>query len=389
MNNNLYEKYHQSKRLIWNTYLLTYLRTYLLTCLLTYLLTCLLTYLLLTYLLTYLLAYLLTYYLLTCLFTYLLAYLLITYLLAYLLITYLLAYLLTYLLITCLLAYLLTYLLAYLLITYLLAYLFTYLLAYLLITYLLAYLLTHYLLTCLLTYLFTYSLTHSMQQSHSWEANQFSSSQKIPGFYGTRRFITAFTSARHLSLSGANSIQSINPHPTFWRSSLILSSHLHLGLPSGLFPSGFPTKTLYTPLLSPTRTVCPVLLILLDFIARIIRSNREERDLRPNGLNKHRELVEKQSSYLKRRTDGFGYYPWFYARLWEKWILSRKTQRHEASKLIHVMQNQLRLSVHNISVVKWAKINGSKIRTVESLRMYLVRNHYALKVIPVLFTRLS
>jgi hypothetical protein len=27
-------------------------------------------------------------------------------------------------------------------------------------------------------------------------------------------------------------------------------SHLLLGLPSGLFPSGFPTKTLYTPHLS-------------------------------------------------------------------------------------------------------------------------------------------
>jgi hypothetical protein len=35
--------------------------------------------------------------------------------------------------------------------------------------------------------------------------------QKFPAFYGTRRFITAFISARHLSLSWANSIQSV-PH---------------------------------------------------------------------------------------------------------------------------------------------------------------------------------
>ena len=89
--------------------------------------------------------------------------------------------------------------------------------------------------------------------------------KKFPTFYGTRRFITAFASARHVSLSWNSSIQSIPPHPTSWRSILILSSHLGLGLASGLFPSGFPTKTLYTPLLSPLRTTCPAHLILLDF----------------------------------------------------------------------------------------------------------------------------
>jgi hypothetical protein len=39
-----------------------------------------------------------------------------------------------------------------------------------------------------------------------------------PAFYGIRSFITAFTSARHMSLSWARSIQSTYPHPTFWRS---------------------------------------------------------------------------------------------------------------------------------------------------------------------------
>jgi hypothetical protein len=40
-------------------------------------------------------------------------------------------------------------------------------------------------------------------------------------------------------------------HPVFLRSILILSTHLRLGLPSGLFPSGFPTNILYSVLLFP------------------------------------------------------------------------------------------------------------------------------------------
>jgi hypothetical protein len=40
--------------------------------------------------------------------------------------------------------------------------------------------------------------------------------KKFPAFYGTWKFITVFTSARHLSLSWANSIQS-PPTPTSWR----------------------------------------------------------------------------------------------------------------------------------------------------------------------------
>jgi hypothetical protein len=67
--------------------------------------------------------------------------------------------------------------------------------------------------------------------------------KKFSAFYGTRRFITAFTRARHLSLSCAISIQSMPPHPTSWRSILILSSHLRLGLLSGSFPQVSPPKS--------------------------------------------------------------------------------------------------------------------------------------------------
>jgi len=50
--------------------------------------------------------------------------------------------------------------------------------------------------------------------------------------------------------------------------------HLRLGLPSGLFPSGIPTKTLYTPLLSPIRAISPDHIILLDLITRKIMGKK-------------------------------------------------------------------------------------------------------------------
>jgi hypothetical protein len=80
-----------------------------------------------------------------------------------------------------------------------------------------------------------YTLIHCIY-SRSWallEPPQIVQPLKnFPAFYGTRRFNTVFTRALHWSLSWAISIQSTPSHPS--KILLILSTHLRLGLPSGI-----------------------------------------------------------------------------------------------------------------------------------------------------------
>ena len=113
-----------------------------------------------------------------------------------------------------------------------------------------------------------YQLTYSMEQSPSWKANWFAASQGILCILWNLKIHYCI----HKCLPPVPILSQLDPvhTPTFWRSILILSSHLCLGLPSGLFPLGFPTKTLYIPLPSPINATCPTYLIFLDFITRTI-----------------------------------------------------------------------------------------------------------------------
>jgi hypothetical protein len=123
----------------------------------------------------------------------------------------------------------------------------------------------------------TYFLTYILTPWNRVFLEKLTGSQlarKFPAFCDGRRYITAFTSDRHMSLCWARSIQPITP--SYFH--LILLSLLCLGIPSRLFPSSFPTKPLYAPLLSPIHATYPTHLIHLDLISRLI-FGEEDRSL--------------------------------------------------------------------------------------------------------------
>lgn len=81
------------------------------------------------------------------------------------------------------------------------------------------------------------------------------------------------TRARQWTLCRAGWIQYITPHIISLRSILILSYHLRLCLPSGLFPPSFPTSTLHALLSSPICAISIPHRILLNVII-LITCNR-------------------------------------------------------------------------------------------------------------------
>ena len=110
------------------------------------------------------------------------------------------------------------------------------------------------------------SITDSMEQSISWEANSSSASRQIPYILWNPKVHYRI----HKSTPPIPVLSQINldhaPHPTSWISTLILSSYLCLRLSSGLFLTGFLTKTI----LSPIHATYPVHFILLELITWII-----------------------------------------------------------------------------------------------------------------------
>jgi len=96
-------------------------------------------------------------------------------------------------------------------------------------------------------------LTYSMLQSPSWEGNWFAASQEIPCTSQNPKVHYRTHKRPPPVISWASSIQSIYPHPTSWRSILILSTHLSLGLPVVSFPPVSLPRPYTPPLLTHTR----------------------------------------------------------------------------------------------------------------------------------------
>ena len=110
-----------------------------------------------------------------------------------------------------------------------------------------------------------------MEQGLFWKANSSSADQEFPQIWCNLQFhYRAQKDTPPVPI--LNQINPVQTPSHFLMRYFNIFPHLILDLPNGLFPSDFPTKTIYTALLSPIYATCPAHFILLNIIARIIFS---------------------------------------------------------------------------------------------------------------------
>jgi hypothetical protein len=108
-------------------------------------------------------------------------------------------------------------------------------------------------------HLWKLSMTNFMEFIPSWDTASCAAIQELPSILW---FFTVFTRILHWSLSWARWIQSYPVSKICFN----ILHHLCLGLPSDLFPYGFPTSILYAFLFLHVHASCPAHLVLLGLI---------------------------------------------------------------------------------------------------------------------------
>jgi hypothetical protein len=105
-----------------------------------------------------------------------------------------------------------------------------------------------------------------------WEKASCTATQEFPNILWTPRdLLPCSQEPSTCPCPQSDQANPYHPHPIYLKSILILSTHLSLGFPSGLFPSGFPTRILFLVLVAQLLRKFPIFYDAQKFIPHLLR----------------------------------------------------------------------------------------------------------------------